>query len=272
MQNFPMTQIGGYDISRMIIGTNTFFGYSHFSAAKDVWLRRYFTDERIHEMLVACVECGLNATVSMPMERYRRIMDAVEKQAGRHIIWFATPGGATKEELKDNCKLAADLGAEFCMPHTSYTDTHLNAAENIIYTMDEIFEHIRKLGMKTGFSTHLPGTLITGEKGGYDPDCYILPLNSIGFLCLVETDWQSRIIRQCPKPVICIKPLGAGRILPPTALDFVYRFIKPIDTVCVGMTSPEEVRENTAIALECLEGLKRQEEMTFSRSKQQYIK
>lgn len=40
--DFPQTQIGGIAISRLIIGSNTFHGFSHFSAARDQWLRQYF--------------------------------------------------------------------------------------------------------------------------------------------------------------------------------------------------------------------------------------
>jgi len=51
MNKIPEIEIAGVKISRLICGTNPFNGYSHFSKAKDVWLRRYFTVERIVEVL-----------------------------------------------------------------------------------------------------------------------------------------------------------------------------------------------------------------------------
>ncbi|KKK56908.1 hypothetical protein LCGC14_3059800, partial [marine sediment metagenome] len=35
MNEFPRTQVEGVSLSRMIIGTNWFLGWSHTSAAKD---------------------------------------------------------------------------------------------------------------------------------------------------------------------------------------------------------------------------------------------
>jgi len=42
MPGFPMTTVGGVAVSRVIIGTNSFLGYSHMSQARDRWLREYF--------------------------------------------------------------------------------------------------------------------------------------------------------------------------------------------------------------------------------------
>ncbi len=61
------------------------------------------------------------------------------------------------------------------------------------------------------------------------------------------------MIREAKHPVVCIKPLGAGRVLPPTGLGFVYDNIKPSDTVCIGMLSVEEAAEDIEIARACIE-------------------
>ena len=266
--DFPTTNIGGIEISRMICGSNTFYGFSHFSAAKDQWLRQYFTPERIYEVLEVCANEGINATVSMQRDDYRKILEEIERNTGRHIVWIGTPAGPTKEELMDGIRQCADMGVEICMPHTSYTDSHLVIAENRIDTADEILPLIRKCGMVPGWSTHRPEVITVSDRAGYDVETYIQPYNSIGFLCSVETDWVGRVIKDTPKPVIGIKPLGAGRILPPTGLNFVYHSIKPIDTVCIGMLSPEEAREDIGLARSILEGLGAQHELQYTRSKQ----
>ena len=59
---FPMTNIGGKEVSRLTIGSNTFHGFSHFSSARDQWLKEHFTPERIYEVLVYCASEGLNLT------------------------------------------------------------------------------------------------------------------------------------------------------------------------------------------------------------------
>lgn len=266
--SLPYSEIGGLQIARLVIGTNTFFGYSHFSRAKDTWLRRHFTDERIEEVLEACVTRGMNAICSMPGERLRKIMDRVERNTGAHIYWFATPGNVYPwENWKDDVDLTADVGAEFCMPHQCYTDNALSSGRGEIERYAEIAAYIREKGMRPGLSTHRPETIRTVDRMGYDVEVYIQPYNSIGFLCSVETDWISRVIRNAQKPVLCIKPLGAGRILPPTGLPFVFNSIKPNDVVCVGMMSPEEVAENVSIVEQVLRGQVAAVELQRTRSK-----
>jgi len=264
----PYSEIGGLKISRLVIGSNTFFGYSHVSRAKDTWLRRYFTDDAIQQVLEACAAKGMNAVCSMPGERLRKIMDRVEANTGVHINWFATPGNKYPwANWKDDVNMTADVGAEFCMPHQCYTDNALSSGRGEIERYAEIASYIREKGMRPGLSTHRPETITTVDKAGYDCEVYIQPYNSIGFLCSVETDWIGKVIRNAKKPVLCIKPLGAGRILPPTGLSFVYNSVKPNDVVCIGMMSSEEVEENTTIVEQILAGQVAQVDLQYTRSK-----
>ncbi len=39
MNEFPRTKVGGVSLSRMIIGTNWFLGWSHTTAAKDQYIK-----------------------------------------------------------------------------------------------------------------------------------------------------------------------------------------------------------------------------------------
>ncbi|MDP6379943.1 MAG: hypothetical protein QF662_01250 [Phycisphaerae bacterium] len=263
----PKVKVGGLDVSRLVIGTNPFFGFSHFSAARSQWLVRYFTDERIEEIVECCVVAGMNATVSQAKPQYRKIMDKVEKNTGVHIVWFATPGGFPWDSWKDDIKQCADLGAEFVLPHQSFTDNALHSGNETIERYEEIAAYIRELGMRPGLSTHRPEAVVVADKAGYDVETYIQVYNSAGFLCQVETDWVGKVIREAKKPVLCIKPLGSGRVMPPTALPFVFESIKPNDIVAIGMLSPEEVAEDVKITEQVLAGLQANVELQETRSK-----
>lgn len=269
---FPMTNIGGIDISRLIIGSNTFHGFSHFSSARDEWLRKHFTPERIYEVMSYCAEEGLNATIAMQRKDYVEIIREVERNTGHHIHYIATPAGQTLEELKKGIDEAADLGCEFCWPHTSWTDARVVAAENRIQDGPEALEYIRKRGMIPGWSTHRPEVVVVSDKAGYDCEGYVQIFNSIGFLCAVETDWERNVIRGTDKPVVSIKPLGAGRIMPPTGFGFVYSNIKPIDTVAIGMMSLQEAREDIGIARQCLADVSPEVQLQYTRSKAHLVK
>jgi len=249
---FPTTNIGGIEISRLIIGSNTFHGFSHFSKARDQWLKKHFTPERIYEVMRYCAEQGLNATIALQRQDYMDVMRRVEKDTGHHINYISTPAGATLEDLKRGIDESADIGCEFCWPHTSWTDARVIPSENRIEQGPEALDYIRKKGMIPGWSTHRPEVVIVSDKAGYDCAGYVQIFNAIGFLCALETDWTRNIIRGTDKPVVSIKPLGAGRIMPPTGLGYVYSNIKPIDTVAIGMLSVDEATEDINIARQCI--------------------
>ena len=267
MNSFPMTTIGGIEVSRMVCGSNPFFGYSHFSHARDAWLKKYFTVDRITEVLHACAEEGINAVVSGMEERLFQAIEKLRDATGLPMHWVCTPGGMELRECLEGVRWCADHRVAICMPHPSYTDNNLLIADTKIRGAEEITALIREKGMVPGFSTHRPETVTVGDRAGYDIETYIQPYNPIGFLCAVETDWACRIINGTPKPVICIKPLAAGRVLPPTGLSFVYNSAKPIDTVACGFMSPEEAKEDIHIARQILAGLEVDVELTSSRSK-----
>jgi len=263
----PTVEVEGLELSRIVCGTNPFFGFSHFSAARDRWMKRYFTDDRIVEVLAKCADLGVNCVLGGAGERMRRILDRVEQLTGVHLYWMRTPSGFTPEEIIKDTSTAAELAPEICMPHQMYTDNNLIAAENRIVGAEEVLAHIRSLGMIPGWSSHRPEVIITTDRAGYDVQFMIQPYNAIGFLCQVETDWLARVITNTPKHVIAIKPLAAGRILPPTGLRFVLSTIKPIDLVAIGFSSPEEVEEDLALVESIFEGLEAPSELTHSRSK-----
>jgi len=267
---FATTNIGGLEISRMVCGSNPFFGFSHFSAAKDAWFKRYFTTERIVEILHKCSEYGINAVVSGPVERMHEAIVSLEQQTGYHFYWFCTPGSSSDslEQLLAGVQWSADHGAEFCLPHQSCTDNRMNVPELRIEGLTEFCQRVRELDMIPGLSTHRPETVRVADEGGYDIETYVQIYNPIGFLCQVETDWVQRVINNAKKPVLCIKPLAAGRVMPPTGLRFVYETIRPVDTVAVGFLSPEEVEEDVKIALNVLTDLGADVPLAYTRSKQ----
>ena len=77
-----------------------------------------------------------------------------------------------------------------------------------------------------------------------------------------------RIITNAKKPVMVIKPLAAGRLLPVVGLAFVWNTIRDQDMVSIGTTTPDEAREVIDISLDLLERLTPSSELQRTRSKQ----
>ena len=107
--------------------------------------------------------------------------------------------------------------------------------------------------MIPGLSTHMPETVVYADETGADVETYIQLYNATGFLMQVETDWVMKIINNAKKPVMTIKPLAAGRLLPVAGLAFVWSTIREQDMVAIGTTTPDEAREVIDISLDLLE-------------------
>ena len=84
---------------------------------------------------------------------------------------------------------------------------------------------------------------------------------------LVEVDWVHRIIWNARKPVITIKPLAAGRLMPLVGLAFNWATLREQDMVCVGCLTPDEARECIDISLSQLSRQKPTVELQWTRSK-----
>ena len=271
---FPKSRIGGIEISRLVIGSNPFGGFSHISAARDKWLRKYFTVERICEVLEACTARGLNAFVSGAVPKFHEAMKMQEDKTGRKIHWFCTPGGGGEAgaTIEQEIDWASKHDVDFIMPHPCWTDLHIHPEENEITGFDDIIKQVRDLGMIPGVSTHRSETVVICDTRPYDVEVYIQIFNVAGFLMPVETDWMTRVVQNAEKPVLCIKPLAAGRVLPPTGLKWTFDNCKPVDVVACGFMSVEEADEDIDIALEILTGKPRDGQLAVTRSKKGIMK
>ena len=273
MDAFPRTTVGGVSLSRLIIGTNWFLGWSHTSAAKDKFIKSYQTRERLADIIEVFLRSGVDTLMGMPVAMLTDAVKEAEDRVGRKVIFVVTPhfnilpGGppeAEPERVFDECQR---LGAKFCFPHQSITDRLLDRMHGIFRDLDKYTAMIRKRGMIPGLSTHTPESVVIADKTDVDVETYIQLYNAAGFLMQIEADWVMRIIRNAKKPVMTIKPLAAGRLLPPVGLAFVWNTLRDCDMVTIGTTTPDEAREVIDLSLDFINKRIPDNELQRTRSK-----
>ena len=259
MSDFPRTTVGGVSLPRLIIGSNWFIGYSHTSLAKDKFIKELQTRERIAEVLAVFLDRGIDAVMAPPSQDMEEAIREAENKAGKQMLRILTPifdplpdgdPKSTPEAMFDQAKA---LGATFCLPHQWVTDTLVDRMHGVIRNIDRYTALIREREMIPGLSTHMPETVVIADKTGADVETYIQIYNAAGFLMQVEADWVMRIISNAKKPVMTIKPLAAGRLLPVVGLAFSWNTIRDQDMVTIGTTTPEEARESIEISLDLLD-------------------
>ncbi len=270
---FPRTLVGGISLPRLIVGSNWFLGYSHTSLAKDHFIKAFQSRESIAAILRVFLDYGIDAVMGPLSPLLDESVCEAEQRAGRRIIRIYTPAfdlgsdpaaDQTAPYVFDQC---AAYGATFCMPHQCVTDALLDRRAGVIRDLDQYTRLIRERGMIPGLSTHMPETVVYADKQQADVETYIQLYNSAGFLMQVEADWVMRIITHAHKPVMAIKPLAAGRILPVVGLAFVWNTIRDQDMVVVGTTTPDEAREVIDISLDLLDRRTPENALQRTRSK-----
>jgi hypothetical protein len=282
MAEFPRTMIEDLSVSRMIIGSNWFLGYSHTSGAKDKQILAMLGAKQMADILEVFLKAGVD-TLMAPFyppshgPQHQSLCDAIkdaQDRTGRKLIVIATPGINTAEspdadaENQKTFDTMAANGASVCLPHTSSTDAMVDVRARKIRNMDRICAMIRQRRMIPGLSTHMPEAIVYADESNLDVGTYIAIYNAIGFLMHIEVDWIHKLIWRCKHPVLTIKPMAAGRLLPLVGLAFVWSTIRDCDMVTVGTMTPDEARELIEISLSILQRRPSEVQLQRTRSKQ----
>ena len=248
----PHIQFGNYSVSRLILGANPINGGSHLSRFVNLQMKRYFTPERVLDLLRYCEELGINTWQSGPanLDGYK----AFRAQGGKmHYIALAQEDPADPNMLQ---QLAA-AGTIAIAHHGEVTDSLWKSGR--INLVRAYCKKIRDAGVMVGVSTHMLVVLDHIIRAEWDVDF---------FLCCVYERHRSReelkgqlgdvpipvrevylegdpprmfeMMRQTDKPCLAFKILAAGRLCDQQedvekAFESTFRQIKPNDAVIVGM-------------------------------------
>ena len=260
MSDFPRTFIEGVSVSRLMIGTNWFLGFSHASFAKDRDIVESMTAERIGDIVEVFMRAGVDTLLGIRAdEKLLRGVAEAEQRVGRKCITITTPVlpvDGSKQSMGEVERILDELveiGASVCMPHQSVTDAFVDRKTKTLAGIEVYLKMIRERGMIPGLSTHMPETPGYADACGLDVGTYIQIYNAAGFLMQVEIDWVQRVIWAAKKPVITIKPLGSGKLPPLVGLGFSWGTIRDKDMVCIGTSSPYEAEEVIEYSLSVLE-------------------
>ncbi len=275
MPDFPRTMIEDLSVSRMVIGTNWFLGYSHQTHARSKFIVEQMTRERIADVLEVFFNAGVD-TIYGTRPESPHLEDAIrdaEDRTGRKCIKMGTPTfdlSGTPEAMDHNARVLdgfAEIDTAVCLPHQNTTDPLTDCTTRTIRTMDTYCTMMRERGMIPGLSTHMPEVPVYADESSLDVGTYIQMYNAIGFLMQIEVDWVHRMIWERQKPVITIKPLAAGRLHPLVGLAFNWSTIREQDMVCVGTMTPDEAREVIEISWSLFERRASAVELQRTRSK-----
>ncbi len=256
----PKVRFGNAEISRLVIGCNTFYGWSHFNLTLSTMMKEWYTQDKVCEVLHQCNRFGINAYNYLHAGRAPVDLARFRAEGGQmHLIVQGTPN--PEEIVKAVAPLAMYHHGE--MTDRAFRD---GSKEDV----REYCRRLRQLGVLVGVGTHQPEVIETVEEEGWDVDFYAgcvynrtrteeefremlngeLPLPPTDVYLESDPPRMYKVLRQTDKPCFAFKILAAGRVESPTDVDEAYRTafenLKPIDGVFVGMFPriKDEVRDN----------------------------
>ena len=243
----PTIKLGTLEVSRLILGSNPFWGYAHQPGKVGEEMKAYFTDERIMAVLDEAAGFGITALATPPEERWLKLYARYVEGGGKLRIWIAQPHGKP-EQMKEEITRAVNGGAKAVFIQGARAEEQFGQGK--LNVLREWVEHIKGLGVPAGLASHRPDLHPEAEKQGLPTDfyyqCFYRPENYLpeDRAKAVET------IQRIEKPVVAYKILAAGRLSAEEGFTFAFKNIRRKDGVCVGVfpkQKPEQIREDAAL-------------------------
>jgi hypothetical protein len=267
----PTIQLGSHRVTRLIIGGNPVYGYSHFNKHFDRHMSAWHTPERVMELLKRCEECGLN---TFQNSYSKRTLDDLERYraAGGSMNWLCL-GNPDWDEHPEFINDAARHKPIGISPHGSLNERLHRQKKYIVLT--DLLKRIRDQGVLVGLSAHDPTLIEIAEEKGWDVDYY---MTALYFLTRTKEEKRAilgddlplgeiylpsdpprmfKTIKATTKPCLAYKLLAAGRRIGSPAevrrcFEEAFASLKPKDAAIVGMYQQfgDQVAENAAIVRE----------------------
>jgi hypothetical protein len=267
----PTIRLGPHEVTRLIVGGNPVYGYSHFNKHFDRHMTDWHTPERVMELWRRCEHAGINAFQNSYAERTLSDVDRYKASGGTmHWLCLGKPDWDRYPERIADAARHKPIGIA---PHGALNERLHRAKKHDVLT--DLLKRIRDQGVLVGLSAHDPRLIEMAEEKGWDVDYYMtclyyltrpkeeyrailgndLPLGEIYLPSDPPRMFQT--IRSTKKPCLVYKVLAAGRRIGSpsevrSCFQETFARIKPTDAVIVGMYQQfgDQVGEDAALVQE----------------------
>jgi hypothetical protein len=267
----PTIKLGKHSVTRLIIGGNPIYGYSHFNQILSRSMTEWHTPERVVALLKRCEQAGVNCWQNSYAERTLQDLDRYRDDGGK-MHWLCL-GKPDWDEHPDHIDDAAKHKPIGIAPHGALAE-RLHRAKKLDVLTD-LLKRIRDQGVLAGLSAHNPALIELAEEKGWEVDYYMCCLYYLTrpreeFQKLLGTDLplgeiylpsdpprMLKVVKAAKKPCLVYKVLAAGRRIGSKAevkecFKTALENIKAGDALIVGMYQQfgDQVGENAGVVRE----------------------
>jgi hypothetical protein len=267
----PTVNLGKHEVTRLIIGGNPIYGYSHFNRLLSQHQIEWHTPERVVTLLKRCEQAGVNCWQNSYAERTLQDLERYREAGGKmHWLCLGKPDWDEHPEHIDDAAKHKPIGIA---PHGALGEKLHRVKKLDVLT--DLLKRIRDQGVLVGLSAHNPALIELAEEKGWDVDYYMCCLYYLTrpreeFQKLLGTDLplgeiylpsdpprMLKVVKAAKKPCLIYKVLAAGRRISSKAevkecFKTAIEKIKPDDALIVGMYQQfgDQVGENAALVRE----------------------
>jgi len=237
----PAIKLGKLEVSRLILGSNPFFGFAHRGGKKLAEaMKAYYTDERICAVLDAAAALGVTAVAAPPYPRWLKLYRHYLDRGGKLRTWIAQPDPDPRR-MRRAITAAAEGGAKAVFIQGARADDQFERKG--FATLRGWLELIRGLKLPAGIASHRHDTHVEYQRRKLPADfyfqCFFRPVG--GQYRMADREANVAAIGKIQTtPVVGYKILGAGRLPPKEAFAYAFGHLRRKDGVCVGIYPPEK--------------------------------
>src|SRR5436190_20489480 len=165
----PTIKLGSNAVTRLIIGGNPIYGYSHFNKMLSQHQTAWHTPERVVELLQQVEQAGINTWQNSYAERTLADLESF-REAGGKLNWLCL-GKPDWDRYPERIADAARRKPIGIAPHGALAE-RLHR-EKKLTVLTDLLKRIRDQGVLVGLSAHNPALIELAEEKGWDVDYYM---------------------------------------------------------------------------------------------------
>jgi hypothetical protein len=164
----PTVRLGTHSVTRLILGGNPIYGYSHFNRLFSEHQKAWHTPDRVVDLLRRCEKAGINTWQNSYAERTLQDIDRV-REAGVKFNWLCL-GKPDWDRFPDRIDDAAKRKPIGIAPHGALAE-RLHR-EKKLTTLTDLLKRIRDKGYSSGCQRN-PALIELAEEKGWDVDYFM---------------------------------------------------------------------------------------------------
>lgn len=266
----PKIKLGNYVISKLILGSNPFSGFSHQTREIDQEMMDFYTSEEIKKAWDVAQDNGINAFCARGDRHMLRLLREYYNEGRmKNFLHLAQTAPEFLSFEANLSMIITNKPKPVCIYH------HGGQLDNLLMDgkkqiVKDHLKMIRDTGCITGMASHQPEFIAMAEDENWDIDLYFTCFYNLtgrgkkGLTAIKGSEGEvfdpedpekmCRVIRQVKKSCVAYKIFGAGRLCSnknqvEKAIRFALENIKENDFILIGVfqKTKNQIKENVEI-------------------------